>query len=119
MQWSKLPPAWLDTFDSLLPQEAGRGAGGLHWKRAGRGTNQKAMEEAAPASCLCRENGTPAPTEGNWGKRPEGLWSSVCWACTLPASTSLLVDDPTATCTGSNSQPPVQCSAVLQGHQVK
>lgn len=28
--WGELPPAWLGTFDSLLPQDAGRGAGGLH-----------------------------------------------------------------------------------------
>lgn len=28
--WGELPPAWLGTYDSLLPQEAGRGAGGLH-----------------------------------------------------------------------------------------
>lgn len=58
--WRALPPAWLGTFHSLLPHEAGRGAGGLHRKAAtaipasaARGTNQGAMEEAAPASCLC------------------------------------------------------------------
>lgn len=28
--WGELPPAWLGTLDSLLPQGAGRGAGGRH-----------------------------------------------------------------------------------------
>lgn len=28
--WGQLPPAWPGTYDSLLPREAGRGAGGLH-----------------------------------------------------------------------------------------
>lgn len=28
--WDELLPAWLGIFDSLVPHEAGRGAGGLH-----------------------------------------------------------------------------------------
>lgn len=104
--WGELPPAWLGTFDSLLPQEAGRGAGGLHCRGAGHASSS--WERNKPGSHgggssrqlpVCRENGTLAPPGtqvGNWGKCPERLCSSVCWACTLPASTSLLADDPTA-----------------------
>lgn len=59
--WSKLPPAWLGTFDSLLPHEAGgelvvyTEKGPAMPAPAGGGTNQEAMEEAALASRLCAE----------------------------------------------------------------
>lgn len=63
---------------------------------AGRGTNQEAMEQTA--ACVQTEWHTRSPkdTDGNRGKCPERLWSRVSGPCTLPASPSLLADDPTA-----------------------
>lgn len=92
---------------------------------AGTGTNPEAQEGGSSSGQLpvCRENGTLAPPRtqtGHWGKSLERPWSSVCWACTLPASTSLFADDPTANCTGSSGQGPCAmfCYEVIRGKGV-
>lgn len=80
---------------------------------AGRGTNQKAMEEAAPATCLCAERTAHYFPQGHRWETGAGVWrSNVGWAWTLSASPSLLADDPAATCTG-----PALCCEVIRGKE--
>lgn len=112
----KLPPAWWGASDSLCCLKRQGGELVVYMEKglampvsAGTGTNPGAQEGGGRSGQLpvCRENGTLGPRRpqtGNWGQCPERPWSSVCRACILPASTSLLADDPTAHCTGSHGQ---------------
>lgn len=72
---------------------------------AGRGTNQECHGAGGSSPLpVRRENGTTVPpriqtADGELGQVPGEAY-------TFPASSSFLVDDPTATCAGSNSHPP-------------
>lgn len=76
--------SWPGTYDSLLPQEAG-GELVVYTEKAstmpapaGRGTHQKAMEEAAPANCLCAHY---FPQGHRW-ETGTGVWRG-CEQCLL------------------------------------
>lgn len=61
---------------------------------AGRGANQKASEEATPASSLCADRthaGGPRTQMGNWGRCLQRLWRRVCRAGTLCAPLHVLL----------------------------
>lgn len=75
---------------------------------AGRGTNQKAMKEAAPANCLCAERMAHYFPQGHRWETWAGIWrgcEAMFAGLGLSASTSLLADNPAATWTGPTLVP--------------